>query len=62
MFTNFTYYDKNGEKWSIEKGDWVSHQSIEVKPITEKEYSIGYFEFFIVTLLISVILFAINFL
>jgi hypothetical protein len=21
------YFDKNGDKWSIEKGDWVSHQS-----------------------------------
>ncbi len=21
------YFDKNGNKWSIEKGDWVSHQS-----------------------------------
>lgn len=21
------YFDKNGNKWSIEKGDWVSYQS-----------------------------------
>lgn len=21
------YFDKNGNKWSIDKGDWVSHQS-----------------------------------
>lgn len=62
MLTNFTYYDKNGEKWSIEKGDWVSHQSTEIKPVIKKEFSIGYFEFFIVTVIISAILFAINFL
>ncbi len=21
------YFDRNGKKWSIESGDWVSHQS-----------------------------------
>lgn len=21
------YYDRNGNKWSIEKGDWLGHQS-----------------------------------
>ena len=21
------YFDKNGKKWSIENGDWISHQA-----------------------------------
>lgn len=24
---NMDYYDRNGNKWSIEKGDWLSHQA-----------------------------------
>lgn len=26
-----TYLDRNGEKWSIEKGDWKSHQQTDKK-------------------------------
>jgi hypothetical protein len=25
------YYDRNGKKWSVEKGDWLSHQAEERK-------------------------------
>lgn len=24
---NMDYYDRNGNKWSIENGDWLSHQA-----------------------------------
>ena len=33
------YFDRDGNKWSIEKGDWKSHQS---KPQNDKKSSHNY--------------------
>lgn len=33
------YFDRDGDKWSIEKGDWKSHQS---KPDSKRKILPGY--------------------
>jgi hypothetical protein len=30
------YFDRNGNKWSIEKGDWLGHQAEDKKKIKVK--------------------------
>ncbi len=36
---NMDYFDRDGNKWSIENGDWKSHQS---KSRTERKVLAGY--------------------
>lgn len=49
---NMDYYDRNGDKWSIEKGDWLSHQA-DFEPKRNTRYKInvkGLILFILVTL------------
>jgi len=52
------YLDGNGEEWSIEKGDWISHQYFdaeEEKTNFKEKFSTAYF--IMLFLLIAVSLF-----
>lgn len=50
---NMNYYDRNGDKWSIEKGDWLGHQA-DSRPVKNNHYKIdvkGLILFILVTLI-----------
>ncbi len=55
------YFDKDGNKWSIEKGDWKSHQS---KPHLEKKnppnYKAGGFAILFLVLALVIAFITIN--
>jgi len=51
---NMDYFDRNGNKWSIENGDWLGHQS-ENNPVGNNKRLIGNNLGLIILILVAVI-------
>ena len=48
------YYDRNGNKWSIDQGDWLGHQSEKI-PAGSNKRIIGNDAALIILILVAVI-------
>lgn len=52
------YYDRNGDKWSIKKGDWKSHQPLDrIGQIKKKKKKTGILIIVNITLIIIILIF-----
>jgi hypothetical protein len=57
---NMDYYDRNGDKWSIENGDWLTHQSNPDPSGKVSKINFSFRGVIIILWLVTVIIFFLN--